>query len=63
MNAFDAMVDVLTINETVEKLKNKNTGDYPDKMISDLIRLLVHYRDVLTEEMSATTLKVFNHED
>ena len=51
MNAYEAMVSILDINETLEEMKKNNTNDYPDLVSCKAQELLVKFRDVLVEEM------------
>ena len=56
MKAYQAMVTILDINETIEKLKNKNTSSEPDLVICKTCDLLDSYRDLLCNEMMKTDL-------
>ena len=49
MTAFEAMSEILDINETVERLKDSNTGTQPDLNICQEVDLLVKYRELLVE--------------
>ena len=60
MNAYEAMVSILDINETLEEMKKNNTNDYPDLVSCKAQELLVKFRDVLVEEMKRTVLEVYN---
>lgn len=50
-DAFDAVVD---INETIEMLKEKNNGTTPDKTLCQATRLLLDYRDLLSDALEDT---------
>ena len=70
MNAYEAMVAILDINETIEALKKRyNTEDSQVVNLTgkqDLIKsveLLTKYRELLIAEMEATTLEVFKYDD
>ena len=61
MTAYKAMVTVLDINETLIELRDKNSKEnFPDQLDMKVSDLLRDYRDLLTAEMKATTLEVFN---
>ena len=59
MTAYEAFLAVLDINETIEVLKQKNTGDACDPVLAVCTQLLTDYRTLLKEEMKSTELKVF----
>lgn len=63
MTAYDAMLDILSINESLDAIKNRNTGDQPDLLDCTVIDLLARYRTLLAEEMAVTMLEVFRDED
>jgi len=63
MNAYEGMVAILDANETIEELRKQNTGDKPDMLNCKIQTLLGQYRTLLVEEMKATTLEVFRHDD
>ena len=63
MNAYEAMVAILDINETVEELKNRNTEKTPDLVGCKAVELMVQYRQLLIAEMKATKLGVFDNDD
>ena len=63
MTAYDAMLDILSINESIDAIKNRNTGDQPNLLDCTVVDLLTRYRTLLTEEMTATMLEVFRDED
>ena len=60
MNAYEAMVSILDINETIEEIKQNNIKDEPDLLMCKTQDLLVKFREVLVAEMKKTTLEVFN---
>lgn len=70
MNAYEAMVAILDINETIESLKsryNKNDSQVVDltneKDLMKSVELLTKYRELLIAEMKATNLEVFEYGD
>ena len=58
MTAYEAMADILNINEGVEYLKSKNTDSVPDKDICNIVDTLLRYRDILVECMVNTQLNI-----
>ena len=61
MDAWQAMNTVLDINETIEQLKIRNSGNMPDLILCKSEDLLAKYRELLCLEMKATELKVFEN--
>lgn len=59
MTAYKAMVEILNINEQVEKLKAQNSGNIPNLESCELCELLENYRELLVAEMSITELNAF----
>lgn len=56
MTAYDGLVAILDINETIEKVKNMNMGKEPDLTLCKVTGLLADYRNVLAELMTRTDL-------
>ena len=54
--AYDAFIDIIDTNETIDGLKDMNYGNQPNKVLCNAIRLLVDYRSVLSELMMKTYL-------
>lgn len=64
MNAYKAMVAILDVNETVMELRDRNSKEnFPDQLDMRVMELLSDYRTLLTAEMKATELEVFENED
>ena len=63
MNAQEAMIAVLDINEMIEQLKDDNKETIPNLRNCKLISLLTDYRTLLCAEMKDTNLKVFEHDN
>ena len=63
MNAKEAMIAILDINEMIEQLKDDNKETTPNLKNCRLISMLTDYRTLLCAEMQATTLKVFEHDN
>lgn len=70
MNAYEAMVAVLDVNETTDQLKQRYNNT--DSQIVDFtgaqdltkaVDLLAGYRNLLIAVMKATTLEVFKSDD
>ena len=61
--AYDAMLDILNTNETLESIKNRNMGDQPDLIDMRSIAMLENYRDLLIEEMKVSPLEVYAHDN
>ena len=53
---YDLMADILDINETVEKLKMRNTGETPDLDLCNATKLLLTYRDVCVNLLKQTVV-------
>ena len=56
MKAYSAMMSILDINETLEKIKSKNTDSEPDLVLCKTCNLLESYRDLLCNELMKTDL-------
>lgn len=56
LTAFNAFTTILDINETLESVKNMNTGKEPDLTLCKVGELLNGYRNVLAELMNRTNL-------
>jgi hypothetical protein len=63
MNAYDAMITILDINETLEELKKNNAHTVPNMLDCKSHDLLESFRSLLIAEMKSTELKVFTNED
>lgn len=61
--AYEAMLDILNTNETLESIKNRNMGDQPDLIDMRSIAMLENYRDLLIEEMKVSPLEVYTHDN
>lgn len=61
--AYEAMLDILNTNETLESIKNRNMGDQPDLIDMRSIAMLENYRDLLIEEMKVSPLEVYAHDN
>ena len=59
MTAYDAMVSILDINESIEELRKRNAGDVPDLLCCKVALLLEEYRELLAREMKATSLQIY----
>lgn len=55
-SAYNAMVSILDINETIDKLKQQNSDKTPDLVLCQATELLMDYRDVLIELMAQTNI-------
>lgn len=54
--AYDLMVAILDINETMEKLKERNTESVPDLDLCNANKLLLQYRDVCVDLLKQTVV-------
>ena len=54
--AYDAFVEILDINETIDKVKEKNNGKEPDMTLCKVTELLANYRGMLADLMMNTEL-------
>lgn len=59
MTGYEAMTQILDVNETLEELKKINVGDGPDLFVCKIADLLDSYRTVLIQEMKNTELDCF----
>ena len=55
--AYNAMTDILSINETIEQLKSRNADNVPDLVLCNSVSLLSEYRKVLVEAMKHTEIQ------
>ena len=56
MNAHEAFVEILDINETIEGLKSRNTGNTVDGILCSAVTLLSNYRTVIDNELKNTEI-------
>ena len=63
MDAYQAMVTILDINEAIEQIKDHNRYEIPNQLDCKCHDLLEKFRDVLIAEMKSTELKVFTDEN
>ena len=56
MTAYDAFVEILEINETIDALKEKNNDTVPDMVLCQSIRLLTSYRDLLGKALQKLSI-------
>lgn len=54
--AYEAFVDILDINETMDKLKSMNMGKEPNQTLCKATTLLADYRAMLADLMMQTEL-------
>lgn len=60
MTGYDAMHDILDVNEILSELREKNIDRTPDLTSCKLNDLLVNYRELLIQELRATPLQVYS---
>ena len=58
MSAYHAMLQILSVNETLETLKNRTMGEIPDPIDLKVMELMSEYRNLLCMCMEKTELLV-----